>query len=442
MSEEWRRKKYYRTRVLIPVDECLESEFGDCLVCLTGGQLNLVRNLLLYAERRSTFVSEYHEQYYLAPSAEEWDSLQELVSDLEGNLMDCEQFTTDLQEILDWVRLQAALPGGSFSEDEEAAFPYTDEIEDDELTPAEEEACAIAQLWFEWGYQTITESVLPATRWGFDYLIPALTAFIATAIGGPAAGAGVWVLAEFIQEIMEIGYRGAETNLVNWMDTNKEDIVCVLFKMLVENGYASAIWQRVEDLVIDPAEDISYGDKLMLSLFMGTWAGGNASRAFEAETEWATSNVEEGYCDECPELPAFLQHHYEFPSDTNWETELPNSFYQPSGELQVQNQGWAYSPSYEAPPAGDYTLDLNAYGTDGGSGWQGDVRIQGSDDEEEWTHWLQFQTNFPTYPTRGPVYMQKTGETWPEYEYVRYASTTLFEGAVLFGEIDMEWTPE
>jgi len=300
LAEDWRRKGYYRTRVLIPVDECLESEFGDCLVCLTGGQLNLVRNLLLYAERRSTFVSEYHEGYYLAPTTEEWDALLQMTADLEGNLMDCEQFTSDLQEILDWVRQQGSLTEGPFTEDQEAAFPYDDVIGDDELTPAEEDACAIAQLWFEWGYQVITEQVLPASRWGFDYLVPAVAGFIALAIGGPPAAMGVYAVAEFIQELMEIFYRGAETNLVNWMDTNKHDIVCSLFGGLLIGDFASSIWTATFDAQIAPAEDISYGDKLMLHLFMGSWAGSNALLAFDAETEWSTDNVIEGYCDECP----------------------------------------------------------------------------------------------------------------------------------------------
>jgi hypothetical protein len=299
MAEEWRRKTYYKPRVLIPVDECLDSAFGDCLVCLTGGQLNLVRNLLLYAERRSTFVSEYEPNTYLAPTTEEWDDLQEMVADLEGNLMDCEQFTSDLQEILDWVRQQGSLTPGPFTEDEETAFPYDDVVGDDELTPAEEDACDVAQLWFEWGYQVITEHVLPATRWGFDYLVPAVAGFIALAIGGPPAAMGVYALAELIQELLEIFYRGAETNLVNWMTTNKEDIVCVLFSYLVLGGDASDMWAAAYAAVVEPAEDISAGDKMILSLFMGSWAGSNALKAFDAETEWATSNVEAGYCDEC-----------------------------------------------------------------------------------------------------------------------------------------------
>lgn len=355
MAEEWRRKGYYRTRVLIPIADCLESPYGDCLVCLTAGEVNLVRNLLEYAERRSTFVDEYHETYYLAPDNDDWDALQEMKAHLEGSMMDCEQFTSDLQEILDWVRLSQTLPGGTFSEDELAAFPYNDVVVDDELTPAEEDACDIAQLWYEWGYQVITETVLPATRWGFDYLIPAVTAFIATAIAGPAAGAGVWVIAEFIQEIMEIGYRGAETNLVNWMDTNKEDIVCQLYGGLLLTGNASSIWAIAYNAIIDPAEDISAGDKLMLSLFMGTWAGGNANRAFDAETEWATSNVEEGYCDECPPLDATV-HFWEFPPCPNgWDLSPPFTGRCDDGNL-------LFTGGMQSLPGGpDWEMDVGDY---------------------------------------------------------------------------------
>lgn len=332
------------------MDECLESEFGDCLVCLTGGELNLVRNLLLYAERRSTFVDEYHDQYYLAPDNDQWDALQAMKAHLEGSMMDCEKFTTDLQEILDWVRLQSTIPGGTFSEDEQAAFPYDDVIADDELTPAEEDACAIAQLWFEWGYQTITEYVLPATRWGFDYLVPAVAGFIALAIGGPPAAVGVYAVAEFIQELLEIAYRGAETNLVNWMDTNKEDIVCVLFGWLKVGGDASVIWQEVEDAIIDPAEDISYGDKLMLHLFMGSWAGSNAQLAFDAETEWATSNVQAGYCDECGEVYDYEQRWTFPPCPQTWTPNGEHAACIGDGWLGCRRvggvEGWWTSPPF------------------------------------------------------------------------------------------------
>lgn len=398
MGEEWRRKRYYDPRVIIPVDECLESAFGDCLVCLTGGELNLVRNLLQYAHRRSTFVSEYHPQHYLAPTTEEWDALEAMTAHLEGNLMDCEQFTSDLQEILDWVRQSSAQPGGTFSEDEQAAFPYDDVVGDDELTPAEEDACDVAQLWFEWGYQTITEQVLPATRWGFDYLVPAVAGFIALAIGGPPAAMGVYALAELIQELLEIFYRGAETNLINWMDTNKEDVVCVLWAWLVVGGDASSIWQHAMDDVITPAEDISYGDKLILQLFMGSWAGSNAQLAFDAETEWATSNVEEGYCDECEAAPLV------------WEWECTEAGGWRLGPIYAEwwtgglgrwwfNDGRIASPTIAGLEYGEYDYKITAVGMS-----------TGEDNPNVRVRFTQKDTDGPWFSA--PLYEQFVADYW------------------------------
>lgn len=311
--EEWRKKSYYRTRVLIPVNECLDSAFGDCVVCLTGGQLNLVRNLLQYAYRRSTFVSIYEEQFYWAPSETQWDDLQALVADLEGKLMDCETFSNMLAEILARLRNDLSLPEPPFTEDESDAFPISDELGDDDVgEQTQSDACAIAQLWYQWGLEVITESVLPATRFGFDYLVTAIAGFIGLAVGGPPAAMGLYLVAEFIQELLEILYDGAETNLLNWLASNKDDIVCSLYWGLQEVGNASDIWAITKSAVLDGAEGISDGDKLIINLFMGTWAGSNASRAWTAQTQWAQDNVTPGYCASCPSDYDF-EYHYVFP---------------------------------------------------------------------------------------------------------------------------------
>lgn len=355
MSEEWRRKTFYASRVLIPVEEVLNSAFGDCLVCLTGGQLNLIRNLLQYADRRSTFVSEYHERYYLAPTTEEWDALQAVVAELERNMMNCEQFSADLAELLSRVRSLTSLTPGAWPVGAEEAFPYDDTVGDDELTPAEAEACAIAQLWFEWGYQVITEHVLPATRWGFDYMVPAVAAFIAGAIGGPPAALGVYAVAELIQELLEILYDGAETNLVNWMTTNKKAIVCSLWPDLVVGGDASDIWAITKAAIIDTAEDISAGDKLILHLFMGSWAGSNAERAFTAVTEWATSNVIEDYCLDCPYLWDIDWDYIFPPCPQDWYLHPTYAFCN-EGYIDARASGECMSPSLAGMATGHWAV--------------------------------------------------------------------------------------
>lgn len=100
MSDDgWRRKTYYRPRVLIETGDVLDCPFPDSLVCLTGAEQSLLRNLTQYLHRRSTFASEYHESYYLAPSNEEWDALDAIIAELENKLMGCPELTQLLEDI-------------------------------------------------------------------------------------------------------------------------------------------------------------------------------------------------------------------------------------------------------------------------------------------------------------------------------------------------------
>jgi len=104
VADEWRVKKYYNPRVTVETSRILDTTFPDMLVCLTGAQVELLRNMCAYLSRRSTFVSEAHEQYYLAPSNEEWDSLQEIVAELEYKLMTC-----DMDLLIDAINTQTSV---------------------------------------------------------------------------------------------------------------------------------------------------------------------------------------------------------------------------------------------------------------------------------------------------------------------------------------------
>ena len=87
MTDVLRRKRYNETRILVETLRLLEPQFGNTIVCVTGAQLELLRNLMTYANRESTFVSAYEAGYYLSPTASEWDSLRSIISDLEDKLM-------------------------------------------------------------------------------------------------------------------------------------------------------------------------------------------------------------------------------------------------------------------------------------------------------------------------------------------------------------------
>lgn len=74
-------------RILINAKTFLNTEFNDAVLFLTGGHIELMRNLVAYASRRSTWVSDYYIGYYLSPDDTDWDLIQRRVAELEYTLM-------------------------------------------------------------------------------------------------------------------------------------------------------------------------------------------------------------------------------------------------------------------------------------------------------------------------------------------------------------------
>ena len=87
MSESERRRKYRWDRVLIETDRLFSPQFDDAVVYLTGAQLEMLRNATQNLRRPETYVSEYAMGYYLTPTVEDFDSVLEIVADLEEVLM-------------------------------------------------------------------------------------------------------------------------------------------------------------------------------------------------------------------------------------------------------------------------------------------------------------------------------------------------------------------
>lgn len=87
MSENERRRKYHYNRVLIETERILSPEFSDAVVFLSGAQVEMLRNVTQYLNRLDTYVTEYNPGYYLAPTADDYDDILEIVADLEEVLM-------------------------------------------------------------------------------------------------------------------------------------------------------------------------------------------------------------------------------------------------------------------------------------------------------------------------------------------------------------------
>ena len=318
MSEAYRRKGYYRTRVLIGLGDVLDSSFPDALLCLSGGELNILRNLMQYATRRANWVDSYHTAYYLTPDDTDWDTVQGIVSELEGKLMsDCTDLMDKLDDIYDAVAcicpnlrtaqsMTVISPETMQQDDVADYFDYSDNIPNGtEGSAGDTDACEKAQLWYQAGYELITEKVLPSVRFGFDVLVPAAAAAIVVMTGGAAlpAAIGTYAVAELIQELLEVFYDAAESNLQNWLWSAKEDLVCEMYRQLQSGGDVTTMWQAVYNEVVAPSEDISGGDKATVNLFMSGLAYFVAKTAWTEDSAWAQLNISANYCDDCPDVP-------------------------------------------------------------------------------------------------------------------------------------------
>ena len=87
MDERERRRAYRHNAVLIDSDRVLTPQFDDAIVYLTGAQLELLRNVSQYLNRRETYRAEKHPGYYLMPDDADYDDILAIVADMEESLM-------------------------------------------------------------------------------------------------------------------------------------------------------------------------------------------------------------------------------------------------------------------------------------------------------------------------------------------------------------------
>lgn len=122
-----RSKKYVEGRVLIETDRVLNPQFKSTVVEVSGAQLEILRNLMMYPNQESTFVSTYENQHYLMPTVDEWNILSAVVADLEEKLM--------LIYVDDYVCIRDVkeqnVPGGDFASGDWRTRDITEELADD-----------------------------------------------------------------------------------------------------------------------------------------------------------------------------------------------------------------------------------------------------------------------------------------------------------------------
>ena len=318
MSEVWRKKTYYQPRIIVETQRVLESSLKDSLICLTGAEIEMLRNMVHYLERRSTFASEYQQSFYLCPSNEEWDNLMPIVASLQEKLMGC-----DIDLLIDAINSQTDVIDALMScvcasttlqEKQMAELPDLSEyVELDRVTyktpeenygaftpPATDEAkCELAQAFWYYIFQTYTEDLLPFADSAADVLVGAT---IATALFGALAlflGMPVLILGAIVFALVQWGVSGSIDNFINWMLGTKSEIICIIYDNLPD---AAATATALSEY-IDADGELSFLDKKVLQSIMASeWHITWVLLDQEQNGTW-DSYLTPGQCDICTIVP-------------------------------------------------------------------------------------------------------------------------------------------
>ncbi len=323
MSEAWRRKRYYKTRVLIDTERILDTSFQDVILCLSGAQVEMVRNLCAYLHRRSTFAEQYTKAGYLAPSSEDWIAIETIVGDLEEKLMGdlCADLLTAIQEQAASVALmQACLcqmkessirenarlpPLEGYVDESQVTYKTETETRGAPDAPATDEAkCELAQAFYYYIYDLYTEDLLPFANGTADSITTTITAgsaFLGLAlfIGLPVA-----ILAIIAATLVAWAIDGSIANFTNFLLSAKDDIVCIAYRNYPDYDATAAAYK----LWIEAQGSISYLDKAVLrTVLASAWHMSWVSQLQQDEGTY-DDRLLLGQCDTCTLLP--LTCHY------------------------------------------------------------------------------------------------------------------------------------
>ena len=316
MSETWRRKTYYPPRVLIDSTKVLVPTFDDALLCITGAQLEMLRNLTQYLHRRSTFVAEYHEGFYLVENNTNWDEIQGIVAELEETLMGCEEFTALFEAMLAQLQCicnKTSIPPPDLGSVAPIVDGYLDDgqmIEDDPYaddTEVDADRCAVAQLtfWQAWGW--LTEWIQPTQENLIDALLPIAMGILVTTVGLTPLAIPAGALLVLLQTLIEVWAAGSLIDVQNAVWANSDEFTCAVYAGLLFD-YGMAETRAAE--VIEDMTELSPIDRVVMRLMFSPWAIALASKAYINATDWALANVSPGACDDCTWV---YERVYEFP---------------------------------------------------------------------------------------------------------------------------------
>lgn len=285
MAEEWRRKAYYKTRVLISTLDVLNPSFPDTIICITGAQVEMLRNLTQYLHRRSSFSQGNTDDYYLAPTNDDWDTISSIVADLENVLMGCDidalVTAIDAQTVViatmsDCVCaltniVDGAVPNSVVDNGTVLAPDLTEETAISATVPPVTDVlkCELANVLWGFTFQFITETLLPFANGVADATTAAIAATTLFAVISGGLGLSLALVAALFAAIVQYLLDSATSNLINWMVSNAQESVCELYLGLVGTGFEEAA-SRMTTFIDESG--LPLGDRMMLKLTLtSTW---------------------------------------------------------------------------------------------------------------------------------------------------------------------------
>ena len=308
MSETWRRKTYYGTRVLIETERILESDVPDGLLCITGPQLEMLRNVTQYLKRRSTFARDYDATHYLVPTEAQWDDIQAIVADLENTLMGCEDIVASLDDIAAALSCLCTAANRTITDGTAGPKLIDDYLDDGTLipddtygstVPLDADRCELAQITYWNAWYIVVNLIGPLDELAIDLLMPALVALIGTLAGGPVVGIPAALLIQAVRWMIEAKSLGLLPDVLSVWEDAQEDIICAIYRGL-DTGYRRAEYEAM--LVISDLPTISAIDKIGLHCLVCPWALMVAKESLDEAVEFAVDHVVAGYCDDCDQI--------------------------------------------------------------------------------------------------------------------------------------------
>lgn len=280
MSEERRIIKEYKPRLKIPTST-LSSEAGYALYCLPKAGAHMLNRILGYLVREVTFIDEsINDQCYYGPTTAQWELAVDLAGEIGAALVsECEisdivaQLATLNTTMGDISACVCALQLQASSDTSEALQNVGSEYEpsladqiliDARPVPAlDAEKCDLANVIWGFQKQWITESVLPFLSSAVDATSIAIGATSAFAVATAGLGLPVAMATSILSIVANMLIDTSVENLLNWMISNAQEVVCHLYNGMVSSGYTEAA--LLAQLHIDQS-GLPLGDRMMLKL--------------------------------------------------------------------------------------------------------------------------------------------------------------------------------